>query len=85
MWTDQFKESYAKLQENEQKSVDRVALALMKGEVTPGMRIKPIEPAGYYSEARLNDGERLIHRIHDGTVFFVDVVSHDQISRDGRR
>ena len=84
-WTDQFKESYAKLQANEQKSVDRVALAIMKGEVTPGMRIKPIEPEKYYNEARLNDGDRLVHRVQDGTVYFVDVVSHDQINKYGKR
>ena len=84
-WTEQFKESYAKLQANEQKSVDRVALAIMKGEVTPGMRIKAIEPEKYYNEARLNDGDRLVHRVQDGTVYFVDVVSHDQINKYGRR
>ena len=84
-WTEQFKESYAKLQANEQESVDRVALALMKGEVTPGMRIKPIEPEKYYSEARLSDGDRLVHRVQDGTTYFVDVVSHDEINNYGRR
>ena len=84
-WTDQFKESYAKLQTNEQKAADKVAFAIMKGEVTPGMRIKPIEPEKYYTEARVNDGDRLIHRIQGGTVYFVDVVSHDQINKYGRR
>ena len=85
VWTDQFRESYAKLQANEQKSADRVTFAIMKGEVTPGMRIKPIEPERYYDEARINDGDRIVHRIDAGTVFFVDVVPHDQINKYGRR
>lgn len=84
-WTNRFKESYAKLQANEQKSADRVSLAMIKGEVTPGMRIKPIEPEKYYHEARMNDGDRIVHRIAEGTVFFVDVVPHDQIDKYGRR
>ena len=57
----------------------------MKGEGTPGMRIKPIEPEKYYNEARINDGDRIVHRIDAGTVFFVDVVPHDQINKYGRR
>lgn len=85
IWADQFKESYAKLQANEQKSADKVSFAIMKGEVTPGMRIKPIEPEKYYNEARLNDGDRLVHRIQEGTVYFVDIVPHDQINKYGRR
>ena len=85
VWTDQLKESYAKLQAHEQKSADRVTLAIMKGEGTPGMRIKPIEPEKYYNEARISDGDRIVHRIAAGTAFFVDIVPHDQINRYGRR
>ena len=57
----------------------------MKGEVTPGMRMKPIEPEEYYNEARLNDGDRLVYRIQEGTIYFIDLVAHDQIDRYGRR
>ena len=85
VWTDQFRESYAKLPANEQKSADRVTFAIMKGELTQGMRIKPIEPEKYYNEARINDGDRIVHRIDAGTVFFADVVPHDQINKYGRR
>ena len=84
VWADQFKESYAKLQANEQQAADKIALALMKSEVTPGMRIKPIEPEKYYNEARVNDGDRFVHRIDAGTVHFVDIVPHDRINKYGR-
>ena len=85
VWSDHLKESYAKLQANEQKAADKVAFAITKGEVTPGMRIKPIEPEKYFHEARLNDGDRLVHRVQEGTVYFVDVVPHHQINTYGRR
>ena len=85
VWADQFKESYAKLQASEQKAADKVTLALIKGEVTPRMRIKPIEPEKYYNEARVNDGDRLVHRIDAGTVYFVDIVPHDRINKYGSR
>ena len=49
------------------------------------MRIKPIEPDKYYNEARINDGDRLVHRIERGTVYFVDIVSHDLIAKYGRQ
>ena len=35
----------------------------------------------YYNEARINDGDRLVHRIERGTVYFVDIVSHDLIAK----
>jgi hypothetical protein len=83
-WSVRFKESYAKLSTERQKGSDKVALALMKQEITPGMRIKPIEPEKFYSEARINDGDRLIFRIEDGKVWFIDVVPHDEIGRYGK-
>jgi hypothetical protein len=32
------------------------------------MRIMPIEPDKVYDEAKINDGDRLVHRIKSGTV-----------------
>ena len=81
----QFDETYAALQHQQQSGADKVILALLKGQPTPGMRIKPIEPDKYYNEARINDGDRLVHRIERGTVYFVDIVSHDLIAKYGRR
>ena len=85
VFSDRYRESYANAQANEQESIDRVVVALLKGEVTPGMRIRPIEPEKYYSETRIDDGDRLVHRIEGGVVYFVDIVPHDLISKYGRQ
>ncbi len=49
------------------------------------MRVKPIEPEKYYNEARINEGDRLIFRIEADTIWFVDVVTHDDIGRYGKK
>jgi hypothetical protein len=85
VWSDRWKESYAELSPEPQKACDRAALALFKQEPSSGLRIKPIHPEKYYLEARVNGGDRMIFRIDAGTIFFVDVVKHDDISRYGRR
>lgn len=83
-FSDPFKEAYAKLQRDQQHGVDKVVMALLKMAPTPGMQIKPILPDKYYGEARINDGDRLIFRTDGGTVYFVDVVTHDDIGRYGK-
>lgn len=60
-------------------------MALIKQTSSSGLRIKPIQPAKYYLEARINSGDRIIFRLAEGTVFFVDVVTHDDISRYAKR
>lgn len=52
---------------------------------SPGLRIKPIQPTQYYLEARINSGDRIIFRVAEGTIFFVDVAAHDEIARYGKR
>ena len=83
-WSHRFKESYPRLSADRQKGAGKVALAMIKQEITPGMRIKPVEPEKYYNEARINDGDRLIFRIEEGKVWFVGIVPHDDIDRYGR-
>lgn len=85
VWSDRWKESYAELSLERQKACDRAALALIKQESSSGLRIKPIHPEKYYLEARVNGGDRIIFRIEAGTIFFVDIVKHDDISRYSRR
>ena len=62
-----------------------MVMALIKQEITPGMRIKPIEPEKYYDEARINDGDRIVFRIEGGTIWFVDVITHDEIGKYGKK
>ncbi len=83
-FTERWKESYQGLQLPEQNGVDKVVIALRKQKPTPGMRVKPIEPDKYYFEARINDGDRLIHRIDDGKIYFIDFVTHDDIGKYSR-
>lgn len=80
-----FEKSYARLTVAQQNGVDKALIALLKGAPTPGMRIKPIQPDKFYAEARINDGDRLVHRIESDTLWVVDVVSHDDVARYGRK
>jgi hypothetical protein len=84
-WSSRWNRSYAALSPERMKGADKVAIALIKQEITPGMRVKPIEPEKYYNEARINDGDRIVFRIAEGTVWFVDVIPHDHIGRYGKR
>ena len=85
VWSDVWKEHYAKLSAERQAACDEAAMALIKQTSSSGLRTKPIQPAKYYLEARINSGDRIIFRLAEGTVFFVDVVTHDDISRYGKR
>jgi hypothetical protein len=85
VWSDLWKESYAKLSIDRQAACDDAVMALIKQVSSSGLRIKPIQPAKYYLEARINSGDRIVFRLDEGTVVFVDVVAHDDISRYGKR
>jgi hypothetical protein len=85
VWSDLWKESYAKLSSERQTACDEAAIALIKQNASSGLRIKPIQPAKYYLEARINSGDRIVFRLAEGTIFFIDVVAHDDISRYGKR
>ena len=84
-WSEQWKRSYARLGAAQQKACDKAAIALIKQVSSSGLRIKPIHPDKYYREARINTGDRIVFRVEGETVFFVDVVAHDDIARYGKR
>jgi len=84
-WSETWKASYARLSADRQAACDQAAIALIKQTSSPGLRIKPIKPDKYYLEARVNSGDRIIFRVQEGTVFFIDIVQHDDIARYGRR
>jgi hypothetical protein len=84
-WSERWKESYAELTAEHQASCDRTAIALIKRESPPGLRIKPIQPEKYYLEARISSGDRIVFRVEAETIYFVDVVKHDDIERYSRR
>jgi hypothetical protein len=84
-WSERWKSSYAQLSADRQAACDKAVIALIKQISSPGLHIKPIHPDKYYSEARINSGDRIVFRMEAGTIFFVDVVKHDHISRYGRK
>ena len=84
-WSEQWKASYARLSHDRQVSCDEAAVALIKQISSPGLRVKPIQPEKYYLEARINNGDRIIFRLEAETIFFVDIVHHDDIARYGKR
>lgn len=84
-WSERFKASYVRLSPERQTACDEAAIALIKQQKSSGLRVKPIRPDKHYLEARIHSGDRIIFRIEDGEIFFVDVVQHDEISRYGKR
>lgn len=83
-WSDQWWESYGRLTTDRQASCDRAVTTLIKGAGATGLVVKPILPAKYYLEARISSGERIVFRIAEGTIYFLDIVKHDDIGRYGR-
>lgn len=84
-WSERWKKSYGRLGPEQQAACDRAVIALTKKQNAPGLRVKPVRPEKYYLEAGLNPGDRIVFRIEAGTIYFVDVISHDDIGRYGRR
>ena len=84
LWSERWKSSYAELSPERQASCDRAVLALIKRESPPGLRVKPIQPEQYYLEARISAGDRIVFRVEGETIYFVDVVKHDDIERYSR-
>jgi mRNA-degrading endonuclease RelE of RelBE toxin-antitoxin system len=84
-WSEAWKKSYAQLSAERQIACDQAAIALIKQINSSSLRVKPIQPEKHYLEARINSGDRIVFRIEQGTIFFVDVVHHDGISRYGNR
>lgn len=60
-------------------------MALIKRESSSGIRVKPIQPDKYYFGARINSGDRIVFRVEADTIFFIDVVKHDDVDRYARR
>ncbi len=85
VWSESWKRAYRTLSANRQRSCDRAAIALIKKEASSGLRVKPIQPEKYYFEARISGGDRIIFRVEEGTMFFIDVVKHDDIDLYGKR
>jgi hypothetical protein len=80
-----FKASYTRLSAEKQRDCDQAVLSLIKGLESPGLRIKPIQPDKHYLEARMGSGDRVVFRREAGQLLIIDIVTHDEIARYGRR
>lgn len=85
VWSEGWKRAYTALSGDGQRSCDHAAIALIKRASSSGLRVKPIQPEKYYFEARINSGDRIVFRVEAGTIFFIDIVKHDDIDRYARR
>jgi hypothetical protein len=50
-----------------------------------GLRIKPIQPDKRYLEARIGSGDRVIFKRVADRLLIIDIVTRDEIARNGRR
>ena len=82
-FTERFRKTYRKATAEMQAPVDATILQLVDNPELPGLRVKPIRHAGYYYEARINRGDRLIFRAEGRHLILVDFVPHDRIGRYG--
>ena len=85
VFSERFKASYSRLSAERQRDCDQAVLALLKGLESPGLRIKPIQPDKHYLEDTIGSGDRVVFRREAGPILFIDVVTHDEIARYGRR
>lgn len=60
-------------------------MTLIKGIDSAGLHVKPIQPDKHYLETRISSGDRIVFRVEQGAIYFIDVVKHDDIARYGRR
>lgn len=77
--SERFKKSYKKATKQLQEQVDDTVQQLYENPSLPGLRVKPIKHAGYYYEARINSGDRLIFRAEGKKLILINFVKHDNI------
>ena len=81
--SERFKKTYKRATKQLQEQVDDTVKQLFENPSLPGLRVKPIKHAGYYYEARINSGDRLIFRTEAKTLILINFVKHDNIGDYG--
>ena len=81
--SERFKKTYKKATKQLQEQVDDTVQQLFENPKIPGLRVKPIKHAGYYYEARINSGDRLIFRAEGKILILVNFVKRDDIGDYG--
>ncbi|HEU0053920.1 MAG TPA: hypothetical protein VFQ39_12130 [Longimicrobium sp.] len=80
-----FSVAYARLQKDLQKQVDKAVHLLRAHRAHPGLNVHPIQPDKHYWEAYANKSDRIIFIPDGDRLILVDIVSHDQIGKYGKR
>lgn len=81
--SERFEKTYKRATKQLQEQVDDTVKQLIENPKLPGLRVKPIKHAGYYYEARINSGDRLIFRAEGKSLFLINFVKHDNIGDYG--
>ncbi len=82
--TRRFIRAYRRLTPPWQEHCDATVRLLLQDPSHRRLRLRPIEPAGFYEEARVAIGGKLILMPHGDTVYVLDVVTPVEAARYGR-
>lgn len=83
--TRRFDKAVAGLQPAQRKQLQKQLAQLLHDPSHPSPEAHQIKPDKYYWEAYLNKGDRIIYIPQGSHLVLVDVVTHDDISRYGKR
>jgi mRNA-degrading endonuclease YafQ of YafQ-DinJ toxin-antitoxin module len=83
--TRRYDKAVAGLQPNQRKQLQTRLKLLIQDPAHPSLNAHTVKPDKYYWEAYLNEGDRIIYHPRGSTLVLVDIVTHDEIGRYGRR
>ena len=83
--TRRFEKSFKRLGSDAQAQCEDALEQLLQNPVPLGLHLKPIRPNNKFWEARLNSGDRIVLLPDGGTVWVMDVISHDEIKLWGKK
>ena len=83
--TRRFEKSFRRLGSDGQAQCENALEQLVQNPVPPGLHLKPIRPNNKFWEARLNSGDRIVLLPDGDTAWVMDVISHHEIKRWGKK
>lgn len=83
--TKRFEKSFRRLGSESQTQCEDALEQLVQDPIRPGLHLKPIRPNNTFWEVRLNSGDRIVLLADGDTAWIMDVISHDEIKRWGKK